>query len=102
QLCKTRNNLLKILDSSTDFTLLNSDEVLAHVDYKIDSPKKEEDEYDWHTNDPYEMESDWNADDTNNNEWHYDYGNNDYEDGKWSHEDTFSVDGQHLQSGWDN
>ncbi|CAG8609202.1 6603_t:CDS:2 [Cetraspora pellucida] len=117
QLCKTRDNLLEILDYSTDFTLLNADEVLAHVEYKLDSPKKENDEYDWHTNDASEMESDWNADDTNDNGrhydhgnddlandngWYYDYTNDDLENGKWSYEDTFSGNSQHLQSNWDN
>ncbi|RIB16067.1 hypothetical protein C2G38_2247260 [Gigaspora rosea] len=102
QLCKTRNNLLEVLDSSTDFTLLNVDEVLAHIEYKIDSPSKENNEYDWCSNDVYETESDWNPDDTNNNELYYDYEDNNFQDRKWSCEDSFSVDDQHLQSDWDN
>ncbi|CAG8688524.1 15810_t:CDS:1, partial [Racocetra fulgida] len=101
QLCKTRDKLLEILDSSADFTLLNADEVLAHIEYKLDSPKNENDEHDWHTNDSSEVESNWNADD-NDSEWYYDYRNDDLENGKWSYEDTFSGDSQHLQSNWDN
>ncbi|CAG8612058.1 16787_t:CDS:1 [Acaulospora colombiana] len=57
QLCKSRDRLREVIGTSAEFTLLNEDEIIAHREYKLDTP--DEDEYESCANGTLGDDSGW-------------------------------------------
>ncbi|EXX74783.1 hypothetical protein RirG_047940 [Rhizophagus irregularis DAOM 197198w] len=72
QLCKTKDKLRDVLRSSSDFTLLNDEEIIVHREYHLDSYDHQEEDYDdydddyeYHGGDEILSSPNYNNDDQN-------------------------------------
>ncbi|CAG8733498.1 1454_t:CDS:2, partial [Acaulospora morrowiae] len=99
-LCKSRDRLREVIGSSTEFTLINEEEMVAHREYKLDSSEEDKDES-YTNNEIFEDDPGWPTDEFDSNEkWNDGWGDENCNNG-WGNENCNNGWGnENCNNGW--
>ncbi len=92
QFCKTKNKLLDVLGSSSDFTLINNNEMLVHKKYQLDNNDDRDHKYNHDNHDYHYNEDDYYDDDDVCNDDYIYHDNNDEHNNYDSYYDEYEYE----------